>query len=395
MSQITTKNSISSIKIAYSLLAFFSPLSGALLAPVLSLFFTVKLGLSPIEIGIYFVILPVVTIFTVQRIGALSDHGWKRSSLIALSGLGGMIVSALLFFEASRIFIYTVLILGFALSGVGYPQIFAAAREFSVHHLNNSVMFTTWLRVLCSLAWVMGPPIAYYVATGSGFKTLFGLDFLVFGAVMSYALFFQPEMPRISTDNAVMASEEKWWHNRSVMLLFIGSALLATAYSSYITSMPLFITQELRLDVKVPGYVYAISAFLEVPVMILTARLAGKISIKSEIVLGGLCLLIFLLMLPHLRDTVIVLVSAALPAIYMGVMVNMGMQLFQRLLPNIPGQATSLFVNSNTVGQILGGGLFSIAQSGAYSNIYYASAAVALLGFLAVCLVEKDNPRKG
>ncbi len=391
---LVNSGSVSSIKITYSILAVVSPLSASLLFPVLSLFFTLKLGLSPLEIGVYYVILPVVAIFTVQRIGRLSDHGWKRSTLIAISAAGGLLATALLFFEASRVFVYTLLIMGVALMNIGYPQIFAAAREFSVHYLNGSIMFTTLLRALCSLAWVFGPPIAYYTVTGAGFKTLFGVDFLVFAGVLVYALMFQPEMPRITTDNSVMAGEEKWWHNRSVVLLFLGCSLLSTAFSSYITSMPLYITQELKLGEKVPGMMYALSAFLEVPVMVIAARISSKISIKSQLVFCALCLLIFLIVLPHYKSAEVLLVSSVLPAVYIGVSANMGMVLFQRLLPNIPGQATSLFVNSNTVGQILGGGFFAIAESGAYSNIYYAGAAVSLAGFLALCFVESDARRK-
>ena len=222
---------------------------------------------------------------------------------------------------------------------------------------------------------------------GVSFNMLFITTAVMFCLVGVTSFFFLPnvmEKSKASTDAHI-----KWWTNRSVMLLCISIACLFTAFSSYITTMPLLVTQELKLATELPGYMLGLAAFLEIPLMFLAARLAKSIGLKAVVIIGAVSLCIFLVLLYHAKTFEHMLFIQFFSALFIAFVASMGMVFFQELLPSIPGQATSLYINSSTAGQIIGGALISLASGGSYLIIYVVGGAVAIAGSLLLFLVSK------
>ena len=343
--------------------------SSSLFNPVLSYYLNTELGLSPLHISAFFIMLPIATIIVVQTVARFSDMGLQRPAIICIASTFGIASSFIL------------------LMRVSFPQIFASAREYAVKYVHGSIMFTTFLRSLASLSWVIGPPMAYAIALGVSFNMLFITTAVMFCLVGVTSFFFLPnvmEKSKASTDAHI-----KWWTNRSVMLLCISIACLFTAFSSYITTMPLLVTQELKLATELPGYMLGLAAFLEIPLMFLAARLAKSIGLKAVMIIGAVSLCIFLVLLYHAKTFEHMLFIQFFSALFIAFVASMGMVFFQELLPSIPGQATSLYINSSTAGQIIGGALISLASGGSYLIIYVVGGAVAIAGSLLLFLVSK------
>ncbi|MCX8957140.1 hypothetical protein [Erwinia psidii] len=53
-------------------------------------------------------------------------------------------------------------------ANAGMPQLFALAREYCVRPMFNALM-----RAQSSLAWVLGPPVAFGVTAAAGFTTMY------------------------------------------------------------------------------------------------------------------------------------------------------------------------------------------------------------------------------
>ena len=155
--------------------------------------------------------------------------------------------------------------------------------------------------------------------------------------------------------------------------------------------MPLYFTQELKLDKDLPGYMLGLAAFIEIPLMFLAARITKTFGIKYVILVGGIALVIFLLLLLRPGDTNYYLIITFFAALYIAFVATMGMVFFQELLPAIPGQATSLYINASVSGQIAGGGLISLAESGSYTIVYMVGAAVCTVGILLLFFVKKPD----
>jgi SET family sugar efflux transporter-like MFS transporter len=85
---------------------------------------------------------------------------------------------------------FILLFIGVFLSSFGStanPQMFALAREHADKTGREAVMFSSILRAQVSLAWVIGPPLAYALAMGFGFTVMYlcaAIAFVVCGAMV-------------------------------------------------------------------------------------------------------------------------------------------------------------------------------------------------------------------
>lgn len=78
-----------------------------------------------------------------------------------------------------------LIIIGTTLLGLGSsanPQSFALAREYAESSHREAVMFTTIMRTQISLAWIVGPPLSFFIALNWGFDYMY----LVAGSAFYY-----------------------------------------------------------------------------------------------------------------------------------------------------------------------------------------------------------------
>lgn len=361
--------------------------ASSLFNPVLSLFLNTKLHFSPLQISIFFILLPVATIVIVQTVARFSDMGLQRPAIICISSIFGIASSILLYMHPTFLVLCTLGLICLGSYPVSFPQIFASAREYSVRYMGGSIMFATFLRSLASLSWVVGPPLAYAIAIGHSFDMLFIVTAVMFAVVCLTSFFFLPNV----LDKTITNKDNhiKWWTNRSVMALFLAIAFLFTAFSSYITTMPLYLTQELKMAEGLPGYMLGLAAFIEIPLMFLAARLSKAFGLKNIVIIGAIAMPVFLAVFLMSTTRNQLLASSFFAALYIAFVASMGMVFFQELLPSIPGQATSLYINASTAGQIAGGGLIAMAESGSYVIIYQTSLVISALGVLILFFVRR------
>lgn len=424
--------------------------SGSLFAPVMSYYLNTELGFDPIHISIVFALLPLATIAIVQTIARFSDMGLQRPMIICIASLFGIASSMVLYSRPDFVTMCTIGLICLGTQPVAFPQIFASAREFAIKHVKQgSLMFTTFLRSLTSLSWVVGPPLAFAIALGGSFNLLFTVTAVIFFLCFLASYFFLPNVfdanqgegspesadgkvnaaanadSKASAEASADSSAETsaaasaagaenhapdaeqvnqaakaarlagakvaWWKDGSVMMLFAGTGLIFTAFSSYISSMPLYVTQELQLSNSLPGYIMGLAAFLEIPLMFLGAKLSKIIGLKTVVLIGAISLFVFLVLLHWTTTPAQLLAVQIFPALFIAFLGSIGMVLFQEMLPTIPGQSTSLFINASTAGQIAGGGMISLAESGSYMTIYNGGMGIAVVGVILIALVKKPN----
>lgn len=372
----------------YVIICLLITASSSLFNPVLSFYLNTELGFSPLHISLFFVLLPIATILIVQTVARFSDMGLQRPSIICIASLFGVAASLLLYSRPSYLVLCTIGLVCLGSYPVSFPQIFASAREYAIKNIKRgSLMFTTFLRSLASLSWVIGPPISYGIALGGSFDLLFMVTMGMFSLCCLASFLFLPNV--LDKSVADKSRHIAWWKNSSVMMLFVGIACMFTAFSSYMTTMPLYVTQELKLPENTPGFMLSLAAGLEIPLMFLAARLSKAIGLKVVVIAGACSLLVFLVLLLFAHTQAHMLWIQFFSALYIAFVASMGMVFFQELLPTIPGQATSLYINASTSGQIAGGALISLASSGSYLIIYEVGCGIAALGIILLCLVKK------
>ncbi|EKH8888884.1 sugar efflux transporter SetB [Shigella flexneri] len=344
---------------AFLIVAFLTGIAGALQTPTLSIFLTDEVHARPAMVGFFFTGSAVIGILVSQFLAGRSDKRSDRKSLIVFCCLLGVLACTL--FAWNRNY-FVLLFVGVFLSSFGStanPQMFALAREHADKTGREAVMFSSFLRAQVSLAWVIGPPLAYALAMGFSFTVMYlsaAVAFIVCGVMVWLFLpSMQKELPL-----ATGTVEAPRRNRRDTLLLFVICTLMWGSNSLYIINMPLFIINELHLPEKLAGVMMGTAAGLEIPTMLIAgyfAKRLGKRFLMRVAAVGGVCFYAGMLMA---HSPAILLGLQLLNAIFIGILGGIGMLYFQDLMPGQAGSATTLYTNTSRVGWIIAGSVAGI-----------------------------------
>ena len=374
---------------AFLIVAFLTGIAGALQTPTLSIFLTDEVHARPAMVGFFFTGRAVIGILVSQFLAGRSDKRGDRKSLIVFCCLLGVLACTL--FAWNRNY-FVLLFVGVFLSSFGStanPKMYALAREHAVKTGREAVMFSSFLRAQVSLAWVIGPPLAYALAMGFSFTVMYlsaAVAFIVCGVMVWLFLpSMQKELPL-----ATGTVEAPRRNRRDTLLLFVICTLMWGSNSLYIINMPLFIINELHLPEKLAGAMMGTAAGLEIPTMLIAgyfAKRLGKRFLMRVAAVGGVCFYAGMLMA---HSPVILLGLQLLNAIFIGILGGIGMLYFQDLMPGQAGSATTLYTNTSRVGWIIAGSVAGIvAEIWNYHAVFWF-AMVMIIATLFCLLRIKD-----
>ena len=386
---VTSAKSFDLTSTAFLIVAFLTGIAGALQTPTLSIFLTDEVHARPAMVGFFFTGSAVIGILVSQFLAGRSDNRGDRKSLIVFCCLLGVLACTL--FAWNRNY-FVLLFVGVFLSSFGStanPQMFALAREHADKTGREAVMFSSFLRAQVSLAWVIGPPLAYALAMGFSFTVMYlsaAVAFIVCGVMVWLFLpSMQKELPL-----ATGTVEAPRRNRRDTLLLFVICTLMWGSNSLYIINMPLFIINELHLPEKLAGVMMGTAAGLEIPTMLIAgyfAKRLGKRFLMRVAAVGGVCFYAGMLMA---HSPVILLGLQLLNAIFIGILGGIGMLYFQDLMPGQAGSATTLYTNTSRVGWIIAGSVAGIvAEIWNYHAVFWF-AMVMIIATLFCLLRIKD-----
>ena len=386
---VSSAKSFDLTSMAFLIVAFLTGIAGALQTPTLSIFLSDEVHARPAMVGFFFTGSAVIGILVSQFLAGRSDKRGDRKSLIVFCCLLGVLACTL--FAWNRNY-FVLLFVGVFLSSFGStanPQMFALAREHADKTGREAVMFSSFLRAQVSLAWVIGPPLAYALAMGFSFTVMYlsaAVAFIVCGVMVWLFLpSMQKELPL-----ATGTVEAPRRNRRDTLLLFVICTLMWGSNSLYIINMPLFIINELHLPEKLAGVMMGTAAGLEIPTMLIAgyfAKRLGKRFLMRVAAVGGVCFYAGMLMA---HSPVILLGLQLLNAIFIGILGGIGMLYFQDLMPGQAGSATTLYTNTSRVGWIIAGSVAGIvAEIWNYHAVFWF-AMVMIIATLFCLLRIKD-----
>ncbi|END0024446.1 sugar efflux transporter SetB [Escherichia coli] len=386
---VSSEKSFDLTSTAFLIVAFLTGIAGALQTPTLSIFLTDEVHARPAMVGFFFTGSAVIGVLVSQFLAGRSDKRGDRKSLIVFCCLLGVLACTL--FAWNRNY-FVLLFVGVFLSSFGStanPQMFALAREHADKTGREAVMFSSFLRAQVSLAWVIGPPLAYALAMGFSFTVMYlsaAVAFIVCGVMVWLFLpSMQKELPL-----ATGTVEAPRRNRRDTLLLFVICTLMWGSNSLYIINMPLFIINELHLPEKLAGVMMGTAAGLEIPTMLIAgyfAKRLGKRFLMRVAAVGGVCFYAGMLMA---HSPVILLGLQLLNAIFIGILGGIGMLYFQDLMPGQAGSATTLYTNTSRVGWIIAGSVAGIvAEIWNYHAVFWF-AMVMIIATLFCLLRIKD-----
>lgn len=400
--KVGDKRSETQIILTFLVATFLIGVTGALQFPVMSTFLKSHVHLptyqpfflgnaqsvSEFWIGAFFFLNACFGIFIAQFIGTISDKAEDRKNIIILGCIFAFLQCIL--YALSREY-WTLLILGIILASIGgtvHAQLFAMAREFSVKRGKSSDLFTSTMRAGISLAWVLGPPIAFYLIYNFSFTLLYLLSAIGIVISLLMVMFYLPKAP-VPTIKKKAPSTEKIRMSTTITLLMIACTLLSAANGMYLITIPLYIVETLNLSKELPGLMMGFVAGVEIPFIILVGMVANKISKRLILIGCAISAIIFYILIIFAIEPWHFITAQLFNAIFIGLLASIGIIYFQELMPNQAGSATTLFMNSGRLGSLFSGGVFAvIVQFFGYIGIFYSAGVFSIIALVCLCAIN-------
>lgn len=379
---MTMGRRLNGVYAAFMIVAFMMGIAGALQAPTLSLFLSREVGAQPFWVGLFYTVNAIAGILVSLWLAKRSDSRGDRRKLIMLC-CAMAIGNALLFaFNRHYLTLITCGVLLASIANTAMPQLFALAREYADNSAREVVMFSSVMRAQLSLAWVIGPPLAFMIALNYGFTTMFCIAAGIFAVSLALIALILPSVARVEQAADVPVTRVSGWGDKNVRLLFIASTLMWTCNTMYIIDMPLWISADLGLPDKLAGILMGTAAGLEIPAMILAGFYVKRFGKRRMMTLAVAAGVLFYIGLIFFHSHVALLALQLFNAIFIGIVAGIGMLWFQDLMPGRAGSATTLFTNSISTGVILAGVIQgALAQSYGHGVVYWVIAGISLVTF--------------
>lgn len=386
---MTMARRMNGVYAAFMLVAFMMGVAGAQQAPTLSLFLSREVGAQPFWIGLFYTVNAIAGIGVSLWLAKRSDSQGDRRKLIIFCCLMA-IGNALLFaFNRHYLTLITCGVLLASLANTAMPQLFALAREYADNSAREVVMFSSVMRAQLSLAWVIGPPLAFMLALNYGFTVMFSIAAGIFTLSLVLIAFMLPSVARVELPSENALSMQGGWQDSNVRMLFVASTLMWTCNTMYIIDMPLWISSELGLPDKLAGFLMGTAAGLEIPAMILAGYYVKRYGKRRMMVIAVAAGVLFYTGLIFFHSRMALMTLQLFNAVFIGIVAGIGMLWFQDLMPGRAGAATTLFTNSISTGVILAGVIQgAIAQSWGHFAVYWVIAVISVVALFLTAKVK-------
>ncbi len=361
----------------------------ALVAPTLSFYLTDHFGMRPLAVGGFFIAIALANIVYSQAIARWSDRLSQRHGLI----LVGMLLGGLACFAFAKASNYWLVLLAgmtlFSMSNAVLPQIFALSREYADHCLppHQATLFNSIVRACIAVAWVAAPPTGFLLQSWIGFEWQYlsvALGYAITG-ITAYAL-----LPRIPRQSATVRETPLPKGDTQLLLAIAAFALLFGANQAYVLGLPMLLTQELGAPAQMAGWLMGTAAALEIPIMILAGWLGTRLSLVSLLRIGCASAVVLYLCVWQAQHIWQMFALQLLNAVFIGCIAGLGISLFQSMLPGRAGVASTLFTNTNQLGNIFGSLLIAIfADLYGYRHLYGANMLAAVFAFTLLLWLDR------
>lgn len=365
----------------FLIMTFITGISGSFFYPLSSLFIIEALGASPMMLSAYMILSIVSSVSVSQLIAAKSDKGWNRKNILLFSTSCYLITMiAFSFIRDYYLAVAFSMVFG-ALSGAGMGQLFALGREYADEHIEDSTTFLSVMRAGIAIAWVVGPPIAFTLKGAFGFSA----SFMAAGGATLIALLLGFLYLPSSVIKAKLQPEEKKQGlvGKTVVLFCVALILMFSANNLYVITMPLYLSQELKVDASWVGYMFGMAALCEIPFMIKAGRLAARFGTMKLLALSLVSGCLFFVAMLNLTEFWQLLLIQILNGVFIGITATLGMVALQDMMKDRLGTASTLFSSLLQVSMLVAS--LSVGVIGGMLNYYttfYVSLALAAFSLL-------------
>ncbi|EOK5706083.1 sugar efflux transporter [Vibrio vulnificus] len=369
-------------------------LCGAFFYPLTSLFLVEQLNASPMMLSLYMVVAVISSVSVSQMIAGKSDRGWQRKTILLISVSCQLVtVFSFIFIREYWIAIVVVSLLG-SISGAAFGQLFALGREYGDKYVTDSASFVSTMRAGIAIAWVFGPPLAFLLKAAYGFEASFTVAATIIAMAILVIFLGIPNVERNLRVEKEPSRANGGWVSSVNPLVSIYCLIIVLAFAAnnlYIVSMPLYLSQELKVDANWLGVLFGVAALCEIPVMLWAGKLARRWNALTIMKVGIASGVLFYSVMLVATNYTHLIVAQILNGIFIGTCATLGMVVMQDMMKDKLGTASTLFSNMLQLSMLVSS--LSVGIVGELFN-YYSSFYVSLLGvslalILLICCQTK------
>mgnify|MGYP001549559886 CR=1 FL=1 len=379
---------------------FLSGVAFAAITPYRSVVGIEALGLSNQVFAVVMALNAIAGALTSLFIGWLSDRLGDRRKLVILSAMAGVVAFAILWLVRTPlafISVYCVLLpFGTAL----FSQSFAYSRAYYDKNApRRSEFLMSVLRSGFTLAWIIVPPLAGWLAGATASFSVFGLAMLAHViATLAVGLLWLSPGTRIaggqSTPEAA-ASAEPLRLSLSRAFGVSGVTLAQTALQVNLTVLPMIIIRDLGGTLEQVGLNAGFAAVIEMPIMILWGVLAMRMRKETILAITSLIFGVYFACMWFAQSFLMVLLFQIPAAIAIAGLLSINISYLQDVFQNRVGLSTALLDVTTVVSAMLAAIIFALVASETYREAMLVAMALCAAAALLMLLSRwrADTPK--
>ena len=374
---------------------FFSGVTYAATMPYASLVGVDTLGMAP---GFFAAVMSTGAIcgtFVSLGLGYLSDKLPDRRILVLITALAGILAHGLIYLFPSQVSFAIAMGLIMPLAGACYGQSFGYVRVFYLRHRPDRADFmVTSLRTVFTLAWIIVPPLAGWVAAAFSIFDIYLASALSYAAMAGiFALLMTDRRTAVQMPVPVRAEGASLLSvfelRPGVLAGLAGLIVMVGAMRLLTLAVSLFIVTDLGGTVTDVGFYAGITAAVEAPCMLLLAWLTTRLSKETILAAAGLVMAVFIGLTSVLTSMTMLYGLLLLNGLGTAALMSVNIPYVQDAIKGRIGLSTSLMDIVAIAANLLGAAGFGVLASG--GNYRLALAVAAALSVVGAAIMAFGN----
>lgn len=379
---------------------FFSGVTYAATMPYATLVGVDTLGLSPAWFATVMSTGAILGTFVSLGLGYLSDKLPDRRLLVLFTAVAGILAHGLIYLWPTQLAFAIAMALIMPFAGACYGQSFGYVRVYYLNHRADRADFmVTALRTVFTVAWIIVPPLAGWVAAEFSIFDVYLASSLSYAVIaLIFALLMSHKATAVQMPTPVRAE------GASLLSVFalrpgtlaglIGLVIMTGAMRVLTLTVSLFIVTDLGGTVTDVGLYAGITAATEAPLMLLLAYLTTRMTKETLLAAAGVVMAVFIGLTSQLTSVGALFWLLALNGLGTAALMSVNISYVQDAIRGRVGLSTSLMDVVAIAANLLGAAGFGVLASGGdYRFTLMVAAGLSVVG--AGIMAGGNLPRLG
>lgn len=363
----------------------------AFLSPSLALILSTLYGAGTTEIGWVLAIYNASGFLASLVVPAWADRRQEYLGPMLLSGVLTVLLVVLLALVTSLPLVTIVLVVVGGPAGVGVSLLWAHLR-----HAGARPAQIVNTRAIVSVAWVAGPPLATLVIGWFGPQAiLLAIGLVALANIGTTMLMIRGRRAALASGTPPAPAHEDddvSLGTAGIVLVTAAFVLLQATNATGMSFLAVYVPQTMGVDVVWAGIALGVAAGLEVPALMIVARLTARHSSLGLILTSCVAGIAYYLGVAVATGPILLLVIQVLNAWCFAGIGGVGLTLFQQMIRR-PGLSTGLYMNTRRVGAILSGPLIALGGATVLGQraTFLACAVLTLVALVIIVVAGRRS----